>query len=431
MVVIDFIGNYEKNFLIPIALSGDRTFNKDTIRKYVQEGNRVIPGCSTIHFDEIATKRIYESINNASFSSIKFLKENYMELKYKLGRIPTLMDFYRNGSVDASLIFEKMKSYYAFLKKVEKDYTATLSKEQEVMIEFVSVQLANGKRPHELVLLQLLLEQECVTVEQVKRTLYERYGIQNDEGSIQSAFQLLMGGFIAGSDKVKYGNCKFIDVIANNGVQRVEEQTKVPILEGSVARASMYYQALQQMEYRKQLTDVVEYGLAMYEEKYMDEKETTNLKLYEKYSRKDVCRILNWESDESSTVYGYKIKHNTCIMFVTYNKSEDISDSTKYEDCFINPSTFSWMTRNRVSWDSKEPQAIFHHKEENIDIHLFVKKGDGEGRDFYYLGQVEPIMELSKETTIQDKHGNELPIVNIIYRLEHPVKEDVYEYLTK
>lgn len=56
MVVLDFIGNYSNNFLIPIALSGDRTYNKDNVRKYVREGARVIPGSSTIHFDEI-TKR--------------------------------------------------------------------------------------------------------------------------------------------------------------------------------------------------------------------------------------------------------------------------------------------------------------------------------------------------------------------------------------
>ncbi len=60
VVIIDFVGNYNSNFLIPIALSGDRTFNKDTIRKYVMEGTRVIPGCSTINFDEVSKKKIFE-----------------------------------------------------------------------------------------------------------------------------------------------------------------------------------------------------------------------------------------------------------------------------------------------------------------------------------------------------------------------------------
>ena len=52
VVILDFIGNYNNNFMIPIALSGDRSYNADTIRKYVISGNNTIPGASTVHFDE-------------------------------------------------------------------------------------------------------------------------------------------------------------------------------------------------------------------------------------------------------------------------------------------------------------------------------------------------------------------------------------------
>ena len=54
VVIIDFIGNYRKNFMIPIALSGDRSYNKDNIRRYVTEGGRIIPGASTVHFENIS-----------------------------------------------------------------------------------------------------------------------------------------------------------------------------------------------------------------------------------------------------------------------------------------------------------------------------------------------------------------------------------------
>lgn len=62
VVILDFIGNYSNNFLIPIALSGDRTYNKDNVRKYVREGSRLLPGCSTIHFDEITKKKILHQL---------------------------------------------------------------------------------------------------------------------------------------------------------------------------------------------------------------------------------------------------------------------------------------------------------------------------------------------------------------------------------
>lgn len=114
VVVIDFIGNYRNNFMIPIALSGDRSYNKDNIRRYVTEGGRVIPGASTIHFDEISRKKIFQAIDNANFSDIKLIRENYTNLKNKLGHIPALADFDKYGEMDVLRIFDNnsLGSYY-------------------------------------------------------------------------------------------------------------------------------------------------------------------------------------------------------------------------------------------------------------------------------------------------------------------------------
>lgn len=114
VVILDFIGNYKNNFMIPIALSGDRSYNKDNIRRYVLEGGRVIPGSSTIHFDEISKKRIFAAIDTANFSDIKLIRENYTNLKNKLGHIPALQDFDRYGEMDVLRIFDNnsLGSYY-------------------------------------------------------------------------------------------------------------------------------------------------------------------------------------------------------------------------------------------------------------------------------------------------------------------------------
>lgn len=140
VVILDFIGNYKNNFMIPIALSGDKTYNKDNIRRYVLEGERIIPGSSTVHFDEISRKRIFSAIDVANFSDIKLIKENYTNLKNKLGHIPALKDFDKYGEMDVLRIFDNksLGSYYKFLVKYEKDYTVRLSKREEKVIEFVS-----------------------------------------------------------------------------------------------------------------------------------------------------------------------------------------------------------------------------------------------------------------------------------------------------
>lgn len=38
VVILDYIGNYMNNSMVLIALSGDRTYNKNTIRRHFREG---------------------------------------------------------------------------------------------------------------------------------------------------------------------------------------------------------------------------------------------------------------------------------------------------------------------------------------------------------------------------------------------------------
>ncbi|OPJ62584.1 UvrABC system protein B [Clostridium oryzae] len=174
VVIIDFVGNYNKNFLIPIALSGDRSYNKDTIRKYVMEGNRIIPGCSTVNFDEISKKRIFESIDKANFNDIKLIKESYNALKQKLGRIPRLKDFDIHDSIDPVRIFNSnsLGSYHRFLTKYEKEYNIQLTPTQESFIEFISKKLASGKRVHELELIKYTINNKVKLIAGLRRILH-------------------------------------------------------------------------------------------------------------------------------------------------------------------------------------------------------------------------------------------------------------------
>lgn len=120
VVILDFIGNYNNNFMIPVALSGDRSYNADTIRKYVISGNNTIPGASTVHFDEIAKDRIFASIDKIKGMK-SIIRESYVSLKNRLGRVPYLLDFYENGEVDPLVIIKEYKTYQAFLEAVEKE----------------------------------------------------------------------------------------------------------------------------------------------------------------------------------------------------------------------------------------------------------------------------------------------------------------------
>lgn len=409
VVILDFIGNYMNNFMIPIALSGDRTYNKDTIRKYVREGSRVIPGESTIHFDEISKKRIFESIDSSKTTK-SFLKEKYFALKYKLGRVPNILDFYQYGEIDPMLFIQYSRSYDQFVKTVDKDFNIMFGDREEAILEFIS-SLVNGKRVHELLMLKCILNNEKMSPDTYRELLEEKGEIYR-EADYVSALNVLGKVFVnAPSEKKRYSNIEFISMdYAKNGMLR---------------RASAFYSLFSNNAFVNEVESLVKYGLKRYEDLFKNHDED-NLVLYEKYSRKDVCRILNWEHDDSSTVYGYRIKHNTCPIFVTYEKKDDIANSTKYEDQFINNQLFSWMTRSKVSLESPESQKIINYSKIGLKIYLFIKKSDGEGTDFYYMGKVSPIDYM--QTEIENDNGQKLPIMNFKMKLEHSVREDIYEY---
>ncbi len=412
VVVLDFIGNYENNFMIPIALSGDRSYNKDTIRRYVREGAQIIPGASTIHFDEISKKRIFQSVDQIKIG-FRFLKEKYELLKNKLGRIPDMIDFYEYGEVDPLLFVAEAGSYYQFLKRADISYQVCLSQEETQILAFVSQMFLNGKRVHELLLLKLLMEKENVTLSDFQEALSGE-SVPFRLADYDSALHLLEMQFLNRDSEVrKFKSISFF---------QQEDMTA-----GLLRRGTAFYLYLQERPFYKELCKLIEFGMHKWRAEYMHA-DQYNLVLYQKYSRKDVCRLLNWEKDDSATIYGYRIKYDTCPIFVTYEKEENISDSTKYADHFLNEQIFSWMTRNRVSLDSKEAQTIIHYRENGLKLFLFVKKSDGEGTDFYYMGPVEPVAW--QETTIKSNTGADLPVVNFKFKLVVPVRNDIYEYFT-
>ena len=206
----------------PIALSWDRTYNKDNIRRYIMEGGRIIPGASTVHFDEISKKRIFASVDNANFSDIKLIKENYTNLKNKLGRIPALKDFDDYGEMDVIRIFDnkRLGSYYKFLVKYEKDYKIRLSQEEEKIVEFISKKLANGKRIQELQLLKRTLLyanglSKCGLFTGLSQDLLT-YGKSISKEQQENIINVMTNEFPAGSGKKTYSQCVFIEKEGND-----------------------------------------------------------------------------------------------------------------------------------------------------------------------------------------------------------------------
>ena len=102
---------------------------------------------------------------------------------------------------------------------------------------------------------------------------------------------------------------------------------------------------------------------------------------------------------------------NTCcdslkhlFLLVTLNK-EDMEEEHRYKDRFIAPGRFQWQSQNATRQESKRGQSYRDHKEQGIQVHLFVRptrKIGSRTAPFYYCGLLDFVdWEGEKPITIQ------------------------------
>jgi superfamily II DNA or RNA helicase/HKD family nuclease len=399
VTIIDFIGNYENNYLIPVALYGDTSYNKDSLRKLITEGSRMIAGASTINFDEITKEKIFQSIDSANMQLLADLKKDYNLLKFKLGRIPMMMDFIEHGSRDPFLYINYANSYYNFIVKVEKEFNADLTKEQVTLLELLSKEINNSKRIEESYILKQLILKGELNISEFKESILNLYSYTPSNATIDSCIININFLFIRKNEKIIFIN--------NNTFLLYSE----------------FQENLRNPSFKDFLLDVINYSIKTFDNLFKKDNYKNGLILYNKYSRKDVCRLLNWEKDISSTVYGYRTNGGVTPCFVTYHKSDEIDSTINYNDHFVDPSTFAWESRSNRKVESNEIKGVINSNR----ILLFVKKEDGEGTDFYFMGDVSIIPDSIEQSFMSD---SKLPVVHFKFHLEQPVIDSIYKYIT-
>lgn len=414
VVVLDFIGNYSNNFMIPIALSGDRSYNADTIRKYVISGNNTIPGASTVHFDEIAKDKIFASIDKIKGMKT-IIRDSYVSLKNRLGRVPYLLDFYENGEVDPLVIIREYKTYQAFLESMEREnYQGKLTGDEITTLEYLSKTVLSGARPYELEILRKLLKEGTVNFEKFDNDFAVTYGYHVNLDSFDNAVEVLQGKFV--SKEEEYQKYSHMDILCR------EEDRRLKRLIGFAKR-------LENAEFLRQVDDIVEVGLKRYADKYeAGVTEKSPFVIYEKYSRRDVSLLMNCGKDLSSTMYGMKRIGDDTFIFVTYHKEESTDDKNyidgkpDYADAFEDNMIFLWDSQMGRGTESSYVEDVVHAKRK----HLFVKKSDAE-TGFYYMGQFD-VMDV-KAAKKKDNTGKMRDIAKLRMKMHLAVREDLLRYL--
>lgn len=403
LVVIDFIGNYANNFLIPIALFGDESLNRESLRERLNEtvDGGSLPGLSSVSFDEVSRERILASIVRTRLDSLAHLKTALLAMRNRVGGIPALWDFYRFESVDPVLLATKKQHYPALVQTLLREDHG-LNATADRALGLLSHEVLAAKRLHELVLLRLLLAGPATTAQ--IGAAFMSYGLPADDRHVTTAIDTLALRGYSRTDQTRY----------RHGV--AEQSRDLVRLTASMVEA-VTLPAL-----RAAVDDLLKTGLALTADRYLaDVPFTPGMQ----YSRRDAARLVGWPRSVASTIYGYKTdtERAVCTIFVTLHKADDVDASTAYEDALLDRSTMRWFSKNNRTLRSKDVQPVVSGE---VAIHVFVQKDDAEGSDHYYLGSAT--VQDVEETTMAGGSGERLPVVLMTLRFREPIKQGLFDY---
>lgn len=397
VVVIDFIGNYRNNYLIPIALSGDYSFNKDNLRKMLIRPT--IFGCSTISFDKISKEQILNTIDSENFSELKKLLEAYYSLKNMLNRIPNYEDFSNFNILDILRIIENpnFNSYYEFLCLKDKEYKIRISKQAEIMLGYISKKFLSGKRIYEILFLKTLINGDDLNF--FTKLLKKKYNTTLKDSTKKQLYLILSNNFNSTfKDKEKYNEAIFINK--------------------DFTLSKKFKSQLSDNNFKKILLDTLDESIRRYELNYKNKYLDTDFVLYQKYSYEDVCRLLNWDVNMVAlNIGGYKYdsKTDTLPIFINYEKTYD----SVYNNDFIDNGTIPFVSKANRDLDSKEIKQFKSCK--NIFLFLRKNKNDKGAKEFYFLGKVN-LIDLESINHKQKKY------IKMYFKLKNYVPNNLYEY---
>ena len=416
VVVLDFIGDYDNNYLIPVALSGDLSYRKDRLRRIVSVESRHIPGVSTIHFDKVARERIYQAIDRAKTSSMELLREAFLALKNKLGRVPDLTDYKEHGQIDAVKFLQKGTgySYYNFLMRVEPDYQIRLSQDAARRIAWLSRKLGNAVRLSETIVLRSLLAGEHNLKVRLVRNLATACGYEATQAHLRSVENMLTNNFErTEQDREKQSGMTFIAVTPN----------------GEWEADPGFVQALGDANFRHMVEDLCTFVERRWQALYSSRYKSTMLSLGASYTYDDVCRLLDWDKlmpSQNIGGYFYHAGTKTLPIFINYDKP---NDAIPYEDRFLSRQELLFLSKTNRRTDSNDARRMTRQTPyEDTTIYLFVRKNkdDNEAKSFYFLGEIEACAP-PNDVTLRDGKSRAF---EIRWKLHQAVEPGLYEYLT-
>ncbi len=380
VTIIDFIGNYKNNYLIPVAISNDHSYNKDKLKRdVIVNGVELLQGESIIQFEQQLQRDLINQITSTKISQMSKIRQDYNYLKSKLNRVPTLLDFEDNGLISPTEIV-KLDIYPKLVSKIEK-ISNNLSEDQELYLEYISKYVLTSKRKQEATILSQLMDSSTLTI--------------RDEIERNAAMHLAREIFTKISDEYKYKPIL-------NQVSADEYELTID-----------FKQALQTKQFKDNIQDMLT----------LNSKYTTNSGLvkYNTYTRKDAYKLLLKDFNNGYQVSGYTVFEDMAIMFITL---DDSNSFTSYSNELLDSKTITWFSKkNRKLTKNNKLTQEGMLAQNKVPIHILAKRTTSE--EFYYLGTAKTI----NTETIQV--NNEDTRIKYFYQLQSTIQDKTYKYLIK
>lgn len=404
LTVLDFIGNYQKSFLMTSVFSKDPNPDKKTRLREVTTDFEDIPGDTFIHFDEIVKEQILNQIDKEKFMSDENQKKAYFVFRKDNGnRMPYLTDYIKHSSELDPCTFSKIKkgsllyhSYFEFVLSAENDINSEesiilnqLSQDDlfKTFIRFMDTLLPAKRIEEWCILNDLLLNQNyTVTVNDIKNSL-KKYVDYERPDNIFNACNLLSGKYMDSNELAAYKEIIFLfdgnKISLNKNIQDLLSSQNKDL-------------------YSKWINDYIEYALMRYDDEFgRDDYGFPFLKEYAKYSMRNIAPLCNYGKIHSS-FRGSGLLTSAkpdYYIFIDLYKADDIREEINYHDKFISSNLFQWQSPNNMTQDSDRGKDVIDNVSRHINLHLFVRKFkevEGIPQDYIYLGEVDTVPNSAK-----------------------------------
>lgn len=387
LTVLDFIGNYNSDFLVPMALSGDLSFDRHKLSEFIQKPNDMLPGANSIFFEQKAEKSLLRSISkNLKYTTLD-IKNHYFTLKRRLNRAPLLSDFYDQKLISPIKILEKFDNIIELQNKFEENKLLLESKQIEDL-NFLGKFFTPAKRIHEFFIMDSL-KHNSKTLEEISKEFEETYGLK-EEKQIENALKHLMVQTYLNSYK------------DNKEIIRFDDRNK------------KYYLNVQESVF---LNDLIAFNKKYFFDNYSVNNLLSPFKLY---SKKDIAKIFLLDTYEGGiNVQGYLTKGSICIAYVTLSND---SISNTHNDKIISSNKFLWYSQNNKKlFKNNELTREGKIANNDYDFHLFVRKSKKD--EYFYFDKIKDVLN-AKEVIIDGKEK-----VEYTFLLNEHIPKEIYQYL--